>query len=133
MTDFERLDEALAHIEANPREWDQAHYRCETGMCLAGHVAILAAGKWAGPVNNREIANLLIAEPDDDPEYVWDCDRVGATVISVHDRARRLLDLTGDEADELFCAVNTLGDLHQIADSLRVKARLGRSAQGGAR
>jgi hypothetical protein len=42
MTNVALLKETFAYIEANPSEWDQRQYICDTGMCFAGHAVALS-------------------------------------------------------------------------------------------
>ena len=103
-------DRALAHITAHPEQWVQEEYRCGTGMCFAGHTAVLAGGRWLYPGHPR--SDLLVAEPGDPEEDIWDA------CISAHDRARRLLGLTEEQADRVFVGTNTLDDLRRYRDLL---------------
>ena len=37
---------ALKRIKENPAEWRQDDWRCESGMCFAGYVAMEAGARW---------------------------------------------------------------------------------------
>lgn len=107
-TGLKLLDSALTYIEFHPGEWNQRAYRCGTGMCLAGHVAItLAGGKLADPrISDSE---ALLAEAVD--EYDTYFDYKHRKVTSIADRARHLL---GDAyVPGMFEASNSLHDLRR--------------------
>jgi len=36
----------LDYIKSHPEEWEQTEWRCESGMCFAGHAAILGGAVW---------------------------------------------------------------------------------------
>jgi hypothetical protein len=102
------LKQTLAHIEANPHEWNQGEYRCETGMCFAGWAAILAGGQWENADPETGDVEYLVIEPDDEIAYVFD----GG--IHVKWRAQRILGLTVDQRILLCAGSNTLDDLRSI-------------------
>lgn len=110
---LERLDSALAAIEAEPRRWRQRQWftrtSCGTTCCLAGMVAVQAG--W---------------EPTD-----WDLNfygdgsgdvtyQVGQAGVERHVRsvAQELLGITDREADFLFFGDNDLAELKLIRDNL---------------
>lgn len=114
------LDRTLAHIEANPEEWKQSVYRCETGMCFAGWVCDLAGGEWLNaPFDHWPDA--LAAEPTDDPLRVvkFGGRRPGVTASY---RAMRLLGITDEQADDLFEAQNALAELREIVAEIKAGA-----------
>jgi hypothetical protein len=39
------LDRALAAIDADPSTWKQSTWACDTGGCIAGHIAHIVTGK----------------------------------------------------------------------------------------
>lgn len=114
------LTQTLAHIEANPSEWDQTWYRCDTGMCFAGWAAQLAGGKWhtSDPDLFDDLDSYLIAEPGDDPATTTLVDGSGVRVVFAPTRARRLLGLSSSQACELFASGNRLDDLRRIVARL---------------
>ena len=77
-------------------------------MCLAGWAAELAGGKWA-----YSSANHLLAEPGDNLNHL-----LSGVQIHVEDRATRLLELTEEQADNLFCAGNTLADIKAVRNQI---------------
>lgn len=107
------LRQTLAHIEANPDEWNQRHWRCGTGMCFAGWAATLAGGQWYEDDQSVH-RDELIAEDGDTGEY----DHGGVITVHVDDRARRILGLDEGQAERLFDAVNNLHDLRRIVGEL---------------
>jgi hypothetical protein len=114
------LRETLAHIEANPATWKQTHYRCRTGMCFAGWRAEMSGGRWVHDAN-RGFAELLHADPDDDPAdiFTWPGE---VEAVTAFDRAKRLLGLDYHQADDLFGALNKLDDLRRIVAELCAEA-----------
>lgn len=57
------LDLTLATIKYNPETWNQGNWRCNTGMCFAGHAVVLAGYKWAKGANHHNSEYVL------DPEH----------------------------------------------------------------
>lgn len=105
-TGLKLLDAALTYIEFHPSEWDQRVYRCRTGMCLAGHIAItMAGGKLADP--RISDSDTLLAEAID--KYTTYFDYKHRKVTAIADRARLLL---GDAyVPGMFNAENSLSQL----------------------
>jgi hypothetical protein len=57
------LDRALAAIDADPSTWNQRTWACETGGCIAGHIAHLVTGKtWPELVMYGEDVQLIAAD-----------------------------------------------------------------------
>lgn len=107
----EALLDAVDHVKAHPEEWDQDEYRCGTGMCIAGHGAERAGGRWAtSPLATHSAC--LIAEPGDDRLHVGMCGQ--PTHIHASRRARRVFGLTVGDAVELFWSHNTLARIEVI-------------------
>jgi hypothetical protein len=101
------LRQTMAHIEASPQEWNQGNWRCETGLCFAGHAALLADGTWTHPYSRDldEWLAELITTPGGDAQ-------------PVKDYASHVLGLEIGEADRLFMGNNTLDDLRHIVNEL---------------
>lgn len=102
MFNRELAERALKAIEANPQEWEQQAWRCDTGMCFAGFVAHAAGATWALPVINL-----------DNPRY--------SNVITPNGRemdaalfAAEELGLTTRYATSLFDGGNTLKDIKEL-------------------
>jgi hypothetical protein len=110
------LRRTLAHIEANPADWNQATWRCGTGMCFAGWAVTLAGGQWYEDKPTSLYRDELIAEPDDADDFLNR--RIGARTIHVDDRAKRVLGLEEGQAEVLFDGGNDLHDLRHIVTSL---------------
>ncbi len=101
------LRQTMAHIEAHPEEWYQGSWRCDTGMCFAGHTAIIDGATWTYPdITDDEIFETeLVTTP-------------GREIMPVRDYASHALGLELGEAALLFAASNDLDDLRQIVDEL---------------
>lgn len=110
------LDEGLAFIRANPDAWDQTNWT----RCLAGVVALeIAAGV---ATYFEESPDWVGAGPEDPPDHI----ETGG-VVSICNRATRLLGLTEPEADKLFrSSVTTLGELEETAQQI-----IGQRARAG--
>lgn len=87
--------------------------RCKTIMCFAGWAAELAGGCWV-----NEESSALFAEPHDPSEDVSYSASRGIYVVEAATRARRLLGLTDEEADELFLECDTLEDIRECVHDL---------------
>lgn len=81
------LDAALTYIEFHPGEWNQRFYRCGTGMCLAGHIALTMAGGILADPRNSESDTLLAVSSDEDPYYDYKL----RIVTTIAERAKSLL------------------------------------------
>jgi hypothetical protein len=97
--DLARL--AIKEIEANPQEWSQEVWRCETGYCFAGFVALAAGAQWVNPTLNED-------EDDDDDNNVITPD---GRILSSSDYAREVLGVGAAESAELFWGGNTISSL----------------------
>lgn len=106
----------LAHIEANPHQWYQATWRCETALCFAGWAVTLAGGRWLTKPGDR-FDQFLAPEPDDPKEDI------GTRGVHIRRRAKRLLGLDEEQADRLFASCNTLEDLREIVAELCGEAK----------
>ncbi|MEV4093849.1 hypothetical protein [Streptosporangium saharense] len=107
------LRRTLEQIENHPETWCQADYRCGSGMCFAGWTCQLAGGTWAAD-SEAPLGECLIAEPDEEETFTHD----DLLLISAHTRARRLLGLDEQQADELFYGRNTPADLRRMVTEL---------------
>jgi hypothetical protein len=112
------LRQTLAHIEAHPETWEQAVYRCSTGMCFAGWACALAGGKWVSDATDPA-AEYLVPEPADHEGDISTFLRVdGTRGVRAERRAARLLGLTDEQADDLFSAGNNILDLREYVSEL---------------
>lgn len=110
------VQQALAYIEAHSDEWEQGTWRCQTGMCIAGHALRLAGRQWALPEPSLTMPwknSLLKAGPNDPTEIQWFDSLLGLDVVTASDAAERLLGLTKIEADILFAGTNTIDTLRK--------------------
>lgn len=110
------LEATLAHIETHSEDWDQAQWRCSTGMCFAGWACTLAGGTWLTDPGDP-LANLLIADSD---EHV-SCWVDGVPVVNAELRARRLLGLTSEQASDLFHVSNTFDELCRLVAVIKAQ------------
>lgn len=112
MADIERLNRALAHIEAHPEQHDQGVWLrkvdCGTAACLAGWVVIQEYPE-AGFVRDRYDIGNTYSRVDILPE--------GKAPL-VDEVAFQLLGITSDQADVLFDERNTIGHLKAMRDLL---------------
>jgi hypothetical protein len=92
------LDRTLAHIEANPQEWDQRDWRCGTRMCFAGHAALLSGGVFPFSADDRG----YVGDDDHAPPKQYAVQLPDGSMQHVEDCAIGALGLTADEADHLF-------------------------------
>lgn len=98
------LRQTLAHIEANPAEWNQRTY----AACFANHAARLAGGRALDP------NGMILAAENGEPSLVA---RDGSRFVGVHPRAQRVLGLDDAQAEDLFSGDNDLDDLRdQVRD-----------------
>jgi hypothetical protein len=97
------LLKTLHHIEAHPEEWNQEIWLCDTTACFAGRAALLDGAEPIGRVD-------LLARPDDPQQHIYYF-ADDLRVVTVRDRARRILGLTKRQAGALFDSSNTLDDL----------------------
>jgi hypothetical protein len=115
------LEKTLQAIKDNPKEWDQADWRCRSGMCFAGHAAQLAGGHWLNPVaTGAAYDSYLVADPDVDDEDDINNHPYYGPLVSAGVRARKVLGLRQGNTYGLFAGSNTLQDLEGIvADIVR--------------
>lgn len=109
---------ALDAIRANPNGWDQSAWRCETGMCFAGHVAQLAGGVFPYDANDFRLTRV---DPNPDAAPVAHSQIVVSpeglsSPIAIF--ARKMLKLDSGQADALFGGGNDLDDLEAMVDKL---------------
>lgn len=133
---FPLLDEILAYVKAHPMQWNQDDWfkivdletgdvryesekvivqeinSCGAAMCFAGHAA-LRMGFPAPPKNNGQSWSRKVDSDDD-----W------ADSESVETFARNVLGLTAGQGEALFAGNNTLQDLEDIIEALRIKPNI---------
>lgn len=96
------LQETIAAVLAQPEKHKQSEWRCETGMCFAGHAAMLAGAEWAHP---EDLTNPYIKT-------------TGTLDVHVSNYAAEALGLDGLEEAVLFEGDNTTEDLVKMVDNL---------------
>jgi hypothetical protein len=106
--DIEALDATLAAIEADPDSWYQADWRCGTGMCFAGHAAVLKGASFPYPEDD-ERGDLV-----DPPGYGQE------ERLRIAEFAQLSLGLDDYQAARLFRPENELSDLRDVV--ARIKA-----------
>lgn len=108
MTNVDLLRQTLEHIETHPELWDQMHWAhqtaCGTAYCFAG-TALMLAGKADFAWYGRELDGLTYASEMANGE-------------DIHDAAAALLELDEEDAVELFCPDNDLGQLRDLVAKL---------------
>jgi hypothetical protein len=111
------LDQAIARIEAEPDRWNQSVWRCGTGCCLAGHVALIAGARWASddPAASDEDYESVLPGEGGAATHVATCARSALRMPS--EWLSDLLDNAGDYR-ELFAGGNTLDDIKAMAADL---------------
>lgn len=122
------LDATLAEVRRaarrKRRRWYQGAWRkdtpCGTAMCFAGWAVTLDGAEWA-PGEQGGVRVLLTARPG---ERVPGPERkvYGPGVVPVWTRARQVLGLTPQEADDLFFPTNSLRDLTAQVNKIKVRA-----------
>lgn len=123
MVDLARLDAALDHIEKHPEDHVQETWRCESGLCFAGHIAVLAGGEWAFDADSVNAAEMLAIDSDEMPFETMD----GRAVVHVSDRAKALLGLSDNRwavtAEALFAAHNNVASIRHIRNQIEAGYR----------
>lgn len=109
------LTATMQHIETHPEEWNQHRWRCGTAACYAGRAVLLDGGTWDTDADSAD--PYLVARDTDPVVETWpSLNGSGHRVIHVNDRARHILGLTNEQANNLFYSANTLDDLRaQVA------------------
>jgi hypothetical protein len=109
--DLERLDAAIAYIEAHPLEWNQHWWftrtACGTACCLAGTVAMLDG--WTPANWTRGFAA--------DTQEAWEVEKNGAPRY-VREVAAELLGVSRLAAYVLFAGDNDLDRIKKIRAEL---------------
>ena len=104
---LEKLDEAIAYIEAHPEQHDQgswfARSPCGTVACLAGTVALQAGWSPAWPKRHSAFA------------YTAEKNGARRTVRSV---AREILGATREQESTLFFRAGTLDDIKRYRNQI---------------
>lgn len=112
------LKKTVKYIGNNRKEWDQANWRCGTGMCVAGTAAFISGAEWADPDPDGEFAEYVKATGEfaDDPQS-FESDGYGR-LIHIREYAAKVLNLNEPAADALFDGDNSLKSIRKIAKQL---------------
>lgn len=108
------LRKTLEHVESHPEEWTQDIWLCRTSACFAGHAVLIDGGKWGETENSV----FVRAEPEDDPADVRTPIAGEGPMVTVPERARRILGIGYTDSRRLFDSDNTLDDLRRIVAEL---------------
>lgn len=110
MANIPLLLKTLDHIRGNPEEWFQATWRCHTGLCFAGHAAVLAGATWV----------VADDEDEENPQYelVQYPDGSAVAVDYAEAFAIRALDIDDDQAYRLFQWDNSIAVLEQVVTEI---------------
>jgi hypothetical protein len=96
----ERFAAVLAHIEANPEQWDQSEW-CGSSCCFAGHTAAMFG------LGARVFETEYSFDVEDNADYF----KVQAIVQSL---ATKALELSDSEAYWLFGGMRSVDDFRQF-------------------
>lgn len=121
---LDKLDQAIAYIEAHPEEWQQEFWAektaCGTALCLAGTLAALDGWKptrwWAVKADSGEIQRTYSAIKN---RKVRDIEDVAHDILGL-ERSPAAEPFSDDErmAHRLFRSSNTLGDIKRYRDRI---------------
>jgi len=117
---------ALKYITNHPNEWDQANWRCESGMCFAGIVDQIAGGQWTvQPPSGRMADVFLVANLADEDAGLTIRTFGEHRVVTAADRASRLLGIWAHNPldIDLYSTVNSLEDLERFVDAYEAHDR----------
>lgn len=109
---------------ARPSEWNQATWRCGTGMCFAGHAAAMTGRLFSDPEDNGIQSDVLISDGRIGVAFASEVVQYprGTVLYDIPEFARRQLGLTQDQADLLFESDNTLTDIRNLIDEWKAEA-----------
>lgn len=131
-------DRVVEWLAANPDMHQQDRWRCRTGMCFAGATCELAGGRWLYDIDDCTIpdyefslvGHLLHPEGDETTVLTHRLQdkRIDPRGVPAEWRARSLLGLDLEDADDLFASNNTLDDIRGKLDELRARIDAGDNA-----
>lgn len=107
----------LAHIDANPKEWDQATWKCGTAYCFGGWSVVLAGGT----VNYNDGNELRVVDGPDEllgvdvEEAAYRALNIDAAESWVNDFEHEKFGL---DTGWLFSGANTLTDLRGMVERI---------------
>lgn len=126
MANIAYMKQILKHIEDNPQTWNQATWRCDSGMCFAGWAVDLSDRfDWAHTLEELKKYDggdyiSRIAVIDRQPENGRDRMHVGEAaeiLLGVHGDDDLIYDWTEPDSDtrnDLFDANNSIDDLRRL-------------------
>lgn len=99
---------SLEKIKADPAAWDQKVWlqddECGTVGCIAGWATVLSG----------DVSQLVLGERKPRNHHLWDRS-------STYQSARRLLELSEEQAARLFSTDNSLADIERLIDEFYSK------------
>lgn len=124
MTDWQRLDELVEYLRAHPEQHDQSLYgrrydrgtACRTVACAAGTAGLLFAPE-----------RIVWRQLDCDPPGVLTMKArtpeggVDRAYFGVAELARELLDLTPNDADDIFHHAADLDGIEAYVEAMRIR------------
>ena len=129
---IELLETTYSFIEQNPKHWNQGAWRCKSGMCFAGWAAELTGGKWLVDVDVHKndpdafyaVEDYLVTVDEDGDLGVRTLSVGNEWVKGTHvqDRARRVLRLGWEDAEDLFEGTNDLASIRDVIDRIKERA-----------
>jgi hypothetical protein len=96
----DRRRQVLEWIKANPQHWDQSDWHCQTSHCVAGVAEMFSL-------------NLDPVNPHDCETVIYGRSKLGQE-ISTSLQAREWMGLSQAQADTLFDADNSLGNIEEL-------------------
>ena len=101
----DELDRNVTYVEDNPEQHDQTVWTCETGGCLAGHIALNNGYTLARYVEGKVVNGMVR-------------DSAGA-MHDVATVAQKILGATDDQVHLLFAAGNSVETLRLLTKDLQ--------------
>lgn len=98
----ELLQKTLDAIKANPKHWNQKFWHCGTSHCFAGFAELIANG-------------LPVKTSFDEIKKLKTTRKLGMLTFI---EAERLLGISDEDSDVLFCGYNTLEQLERMVAHL---------------
>lgn len=116
------MQRTMRYIERHPKEWDQRTFvsECGTTACFAGRACALDGGVWL------DTDRMVLEVNGDDKRKDVSLDYYHSScgpVIEPYVRAKRILGLTGREADSIFFDMTSSpSKLRKKVDAICAKA-----------
>lgn len=100
----ELAERAIKEIEARPGEWRQERWRCDTGMCFAGHVAHVAGAMW----KSNFVTDVRVVTPSNEVMH--------AATFAAKELGLGDYDPETNRMPDLFDPDNTIDDLKELIE-----------------